>query len=142
MMSANTKLLPHIQVLRAFSVILVFLYHLKIDFFSKGYIGVDIFFVISGFVITSILLKEFQISNKINFLNFYVKRFKRIFPLLIFITSTIFIFYKFFGPPDLSIQKDFIYSLLGVSNIFFMVKRIDYFDNVFDNPYAILSFRC
>ena len=136
MMSANTKLLPHIQVLRAFSVILVFLYHLKIDFFSKGYIGVDIFFVISGFVITSILLKEFQISNKINFLNFYVKRFKRIFPLLIFITSTIFIFYKFFGPPDLSIQKDFIYSLLGVSNIFFMVKRIDYFDNVFDNPYA------
>ena len=66
-MSANTKLLPHIQVLRAFSVILVFFYHLKIDFFLKGYIGVDIFFVISGFVITTMLLKEFKISNKLIF---------------------------------------------------------------------------
>ncbi len=135
-MSANTKLLPHIQVLRGFSVILVFLYHLKINFFSKGYIGVDIFFVISGFVITNMLIKEFEITKKINFLSFYIKRFKRIFPLLIFVTTTTFVLYKFFGPPDLSLRKDFIYSLLGVSNILFMFKEIDYFDNVFDNPYA------
>ena len=135
-MTVNTKLLSHIQVLRGLSVILVFMYHLKIDFFSKGYIGVDIFFVISGFVISSILLKEFELSKKINFLHFYKKRIKRIFPLLIFVTSVTFIFYKFFGPPDLSVRKDFIFSLLGVSNIFFIVKEIDYFDNVFDNPYT------
>ena len=43
----------HIQFLRAISVILVFFYHLKIDIFKFGYIGVDIFFVISGYVVTS-----------------------------------------------------------------------------------------
>ena len=48
----------HIQFLRAISVILVFFYHLKIDIFKFGYIGVDIFFVISGYVITSRLYEE------------------------------------------------------------------------------------
>ncbi len=48
----------HIQFLRAISVILVFFYHLKLDIFKFGYIGVDIFFVISGYVITSRLYEE------------------------------------------------------------------------------------
>ena len=54
----------NIQFLRAISVILVFFYHLKIEFFKFGYLGVDIFFVISGYVITSRLFDELT-KNKI-----------------------------------------------------------------------------
>ena len=59
-MIISYKIFPHIQVLRAISVILVFFYHLKIDLFKNGYLGVDIFFVISGYVITKNLYEEFK----------------------------------------------------------------------------------
>ena len=54
----------HIQSLRAISVFLVFFYHLKINFFHNGYLGVDIFFVISGFVITQSIYSDYLKKNK------------------------------------------------------------------------------
>ena len=60
----------HIQFLRAISVILVFFYHLKIDIFKFGYIGVDIFFVISGYVITSRLYEELIEKKELIFFHF------------------------------------------------------------------------
>jgi peptidoglycan/LPS O-acetylase OafA/YrhL len=68
------KIFNQIQSLRAFSVLSVFLFHTNIPFFSNGYLGVDIFFVISGFVITGKIFEEYKATNKINFLNFYKKR--------------------------------------------------------------------
>lgn len=133
-MKNNLKIFPHVQVFRAISVLLVFCYHLKLSFFENGYLGVDIFFVISGFVITNTLYAEFKEKNKINFLNFYKKRFKRIFPVLFFILTFVYIFYKFYGPPEISIGKDYLYSILGVPNLFYLVQNINYFNNVFDNP--------
>ena len=55
----------HIQSLRAISVLLVFFYHLKLDFFQKGYLGVDIFFVISGFVITQSIYSDYLKKKKL-----------------------------------------------------------------------------
>jgi len=133
-MIKSYKIFPHIQVLRAISVILVFFYHLKIDLFKNGYLGVDIFFVISGYVITKNLYEEFKEKNEINFLNFYKKRFKRIFPVLFFILTIVFLFYKFYGPPDISLKKDFLYSIFGLSNFFYLIGEVDYFNNIFDNP--------
>ena len=68
----------HIQFLRAFSVLLVVFYHLKFDFFSKGYLGVDIFFVISGYVITQRIYKDYLLYGKILIKDFFIRRFKRI----------------------------------------------------------------
>ena len=133
-MHTNYKIFPHVQVLRAISVLLVFFYHLKLDLFKNGYLGVDIFFVISGFVITKSLHKEFKDKGEINFLNFYKKRFKRIFPVLFFILTFVFFFYKFYGPPDISLKKDFLYSISGLSNFFYLINQVDYFNNIFDNP--------
>ena len=70
----------NIQFLRGLSVIFVFLYHTNISFFERGYLGVDIFFVISGFVITQRIFQDYEIEKKINLTSFYVKRFKRIIP--------------------------------------------------------------
>lgn len=124
----------HIQSLRALSVILVFCYHLKIPLFEKGYLGVDIFFVISGYVITQTIYKDYLINKQILIKKFFIKRVHRIFPNLFFIIFTTYIFYLIFGPPDLSLSGEAFSSTFGFSNIYFMFKNKDYFDNIFDNP--------
>ena len=129
------SLKPHIQFLRAISVLLVFFYHLKIDLFNFGYLGVDIFFVISGYVITSRLYGELLKNNNINFTSFYIRRFKRIFPVLIFILSSTLLFIIFFQPLDLFLNnfKVFIFTIFGVSNLYYLFSKKNYFDNVFED---------
>ena len=81
-MSNNINYRPDIVGLRAFAVILVMGFHFYPSLVPSGFIGVDIFFVISGYLITSILLKE-QKSGKFSIGMFYARRIKRIFPALI-----------------------------------------------------------
>ena len=126
----------HIQSLRALSVLLVFFYHLNFYYFSKGYLGVDIFFVISGFVITQRIYKDLEIHNKIYLINFYIRRVKRIVPNLIFIVSITYLIYLFFGPPNISLWKDTISAIFGISNLFFLYSNQDYFYNIQNNPLA------
>ena len=134
----NRNLINHIQFLRAISVLLVFFYHLKLNFFEYGFIGVDIFFVISGYVITSKIYNEYCENNKFDFLNFYKNRFKRIYPVFLFIFSFSFIIIIFFQPLDLFIDnfKVFIFAIFGASNIYYLFSTKDYFDTIFDDPYA------
>lgn len=126
----------HIQFLRAISVLFVFFYHLKIEMFNKGYLGVDIFFVISGFVITQSIIQNYKISNNFNILNFFYKRFKRIMPNLFFIVTSVYVFYLIFGPPEISLWHDYISSIFGVSNLYYLFSEKGYFYNIFDNPLA------
>ena len=62
---------PHIDGLRAVAVLAIILFHLDVKYFIGGYVGVDIFFVISGFLITSLLKREMDINKTINFKQFY-----------------------------------------------------------------------
>ena len=82
---------PEIDGLRAVAVLSVILFHAGVPIFNGGYLGVDIFFVISGYLITGILLKELKLGN-LSIINFYERRARRILPALtvIIITSTIF----------------------------------------------------
>jgi len=89
MQQLNFTYKPHIDGLRAVAVIIVILFYLNPTAFSGGYLGVDIFFVISGFVITQSLVKDYHENGKILILSFYVRRLKRIYPALmtvIFVT--------------------------------------------------------
>jgi len=109
-----------IDGLRAVAVLPVILSHAGISWFSGGYIGVDIFFVISGYLITSIILEEKK-RNKFSIINFYVRRARRILPglsvVLIFTTIAAYIFM----PANL--LKGYSQSLVSVttfsSNVFF-----------------------
>jgi peptidoglycan/LPS O-acetylase OafA/YrhL len=132
------KILNNIQFLRGISVLLVFFYHLKLNHFDYGFLGVDIFFVISGFVISSMIYKEINITKNFNFYNFYLRRFKRIYPALFFVLSISFIFIIFFQPLDLFLNnlKVYFFSLLGVSNFYYLFSKKDYFDTVFEDPFA------
>ena len=126
----------HIQFLRGLSVIFVFLYHTNISLFYKGYLGVDVFFVISGFVITQRIFQNYEIEKKINLKDFYLKRFKRIIPNLFFIVGVTYFIYLIFGPPDLSLWNETLSAFFGISNIYYIIHDIGYFDNVFDDPLA------
>ena len=117
---------PEIDGLRAISVLSVIIFHFEIEIFDQnlfpgGFLGVDIFFVISGYLITSIILKEYRIFSKFSFSNFYQRRVRRILPLLVLVTSISFPFaYKFLLPSDLiEFSKSAIYSLGFSSNFYF-----------------------
>ena len=78
---------PEIDGLRAIAVLAVLFYHAEIilfnhNFFKGGYIGVDVFFVVSGYLITSFIIKEFKSTERFSFLNFYERRARRILPAL------------------------------------------------------------
>jgi peptidoglycan/LPS O-acetylase OafA/YrhL len=125
----------HIQTLRAVAVLLVFAFHLKIDFFSNGYLGVDIFFLISGYVITKHLLDNFDFEkNPIK--NFFIKRIFRIVPVYFFIIGLFYFIFLLFGPLteiDYFIDK-LKYIISFTTNIFYLNYQRDYFDNIFDDP--------
>ena len=73
---------PEVDGLRALAVIPVIFYHANYTFFSGGYLGVDIFFVISGYLISTILINDLS-RNKFSIVNFWKRRAKRILPALL-----------------------------------------------------------
>lgn len=116
---------PEIDGLRAIAVISVILFHLKIPFLNStflpgGFIGVDIFFVISGYLITLIILKETQ-SKTFSFKSFYERRARRLLPLLLVVLlSTIPFSFLLLDPAALlEYSKSLLASLFFSSNIFF-----------------------
>ena len=76
-----------IDGLRALAVIAVIIYHIEATWLPGGFSGVDIFFVISGYLITSIILKELLATGSFSFRNFYERRIRRIIPVLFFIIA-------------------------------------------------------
>ncbi len=76
------KLRLDIQGLRAIAVFAVLIFHINSKYLAGGFLGVDIFFVISGFLMTNILVNDYYKNNKINLIKFYFSRVKRIVPAL------------------------------------------------------------
>lgn len=119
-----------IQGLRAFAVISVLLFHAFPEQVSYGYLGVDIFFVISGYLITNIIIVEYKQTNKINLRRFLIKRFLRIYPNLIIVIIVFYIPAILYSSPNtlISFAESSISSIFGVGNIYFS-ERTFYFDN-------------
>ena len=134
----NLEYKNHIQGLRGISILLVLFYHLNFDFFEKGYLGVDIFFVISGYVITQRIFNDFILQNKFSIKDFFIRRIKRIYPVLFFVSGSIVLFFLIFGPLDHLIKIVFegIFTIFGLSNLYFLYRQKDYFDSEFDTPFT------
>ena len=117
---------PEIDGLRAIAVLSVIFFHSNKSIgnfilFSGGFLGVDIFFVISGYLITSLILNEINITQNFSFKNFYQRRARRILPALLFVIFfSIFFAYLFLLPTDFNDYiKSIFYSLFFTSNYFF-----------------------
>ena len=124
---------PEIDGLRAIAVISVVLYHAQFTLFSKkilpgGFIGVDIFFVISGYLITSIILKELVITKNFSFKNFYLRRIRRILPpiFIVIIFTFPFFFFLFFPAPLIDLSKSLFFTLIFGSNFYFYYSGLVY----------------
>lgn len=122
-MSSTLTYRPEIDGLRALAVLPVIFFHAGFEHFSGGYIGVDVFFVISGFLITSILLNEIN-NNKFSLISFYERRARRILPALavvVFFTMPLSWMYL-----NTSQFKDYSQSVAAVSlfgsNILFWLE--------------------
>ena len=117
---------PEIDGLRAIAVSVVILYHAQITFldhqlFKGGFIGVDIFFVISGYLITSIILKELIATGSFSFKYFYERRVRRIMPVLLVVILTSLPFAWIYLLPGnfIDFSKSILYSLGFSSNFYF-----------------------
>ena len=129
MLSNKNNYRKDIDGLRGYAVLFVVFYHFNLFGFQSGFLGVDIFFVISGFLITKIIKNEIEFKN-LSILNFFHRRVRRIIPLLLFIIIVCTIFsYLLFLPKDL---KDFSRSgfIVFFSIKFFFFFRSEYFDSL------------
>lgn len=129
-MNTQHRIRKEIQFLRAVAVTLVVLSHLGIGMFSGGFVGVDMFFVVSGFVIGLTMVNEQVTTGKVSFTRFFERRFFRIFPPLSFMVVVMTV-YAYFIVPFTKAQDFFIQqaraALFSYGNFFFMFRKLDYF---------------
>jgi len=117
---------PDVDALRGLAVIAVLFYHAKFKFqsfelFSGGFLGVDIFFVLTGFLITKMLLNEYKTTNDINIRSFYLRRIRRLLPvLLVVMMIATFLSYFFLDPVLIkNFSQSVFFSLAFLPNIYF-----------------------
>jgi peptidoglycan/LPS O-acetylase OafA/YrhL len=136
------KYRPEIDGLRALAVIAVILNHIHPALLPSGYLGVDIFFVISGYVITGSLLNREAKSLGEHLLHFYVRRIKRLFPALITCVLVTSLLISLLNPNPVDSLNTGMAALLGGSNLYLFQRATDYFAsstqlNVFTHTWSL-----
>ena len=125
------RYIPAIDGLRAVAVIAVMLYHLGVPWIPGGFLGVDLFFVISGYVITRLLLDSIQRSGGLDLRAFYKSRLRRLLPPLAFMIVTTTLFIGVWAPDTIKrLLTDTPFSLLGVMNWWLVFRQADYFEAI------------
>ena len=128
-MGKKRRYLTGLDGIRAIAVIMVLAYHLKLALFKSGFLGVTVFFVLSGYLITGILISEVEEEGTIDLKNFWLRRIRRLVPavmsmavVIIFVSAVVnrIIFTK--G------CKDFLASVLGFNNWWQIFNKVSYFE--------------
>ena len=122
---------PAIDGLRAVAVIAVILYHLDFSWIPGGFLGVDLFFVISGYVITRLLLDSIQRSGGLDLRAFYAARFRRLIPPLLFMIFVTTIIVGFWAPDTMRrFLIDTPFAIFGAMNWWLIFRETDYFEAI------------
>jgi len=120
-----------IDGLRAIAVTAVVLYHLGISWIPGGFLGVDLFFVISGYVITRLILDSINQSSALDLRAFYAARLRRIYPAFIFMVICTIIFIGVWAPEAIKrFLSDLPYALTGSINWLLVARHQDYFEAI------------
>lgn len=129
-MSKKTKYLPSIDSLRAIAAIAVIIYHIDANYLPGGFLGVDLFFVLSGYLISSLIIKEYKSTGTVNLYNFYVRRARRLLPAVYFMITVVLIIITLFN--GVLLKKSYLDALFGYiysSNWWYIFHKLDYFDS-------------
>ena len=129
---------PDIEGMRGIAVLLVVMYHCGIPGFDGGFIGVDVFFALSGYLITGLILNEIARTGKLSFQNFYARRARRLLPAAgLVILSTLLLGQLVYSPLELArFAKWGVYTSLYLSNYMFVRDASNYFaSDVATNPF-------
>jgi len=125
------RYIPAIDGLRAVAVIAVMLYHLGFNWIPGGFLGVDLFFVISGYVITRLLLDSIQRSGGLDLRAFYIARIRRLLPPLLFMIILTTIFVGAWAPDTMRrFLADTPFALFGGMNWWLVFRHTDYFEAI------------
>jgi peptidoglycan/LPS O-acetylase OafA/YrhL len=120
--------IPALDGIRAIAVALVLADHGGVPGLSGGFLGVDVFFVLSGFLITSLLLDEFHRSGRIRLTDFWIRRARRLLPALLVMVLAVVAARQWFSPEaTASLRDDAVASFFWVANWAFVAQRTDYF---------------
>ena len=123
--------IPAIDGLRAIAVIAVMFYHLGFSWIPGGFLGVDLFFVISGYVITRLILDSIAQSGGLDLRKFYIARARRLLPALIFMLVTTTIAIGIWAPDTIKrLMTDIPFSLTGLMNWWLVFRQQDYFEAI------------
>jgi len=127
----GVRYIPAIDGLRAVAVIAVMLYHLGFTWIPGGFLGVDLFFVISGYVITRLLLDSIQRSGGLDLRAFYIARIRRLLPPLVFMIITTTVVVGLWAPDTMRrFLGDTPFALFGGMNWWLVFRQTDYFEAI------------
>ena len=127
----SPKYISSIDGLRALAVFAVMLYHLGVNWIPGGFLGVDLFFVISGYVITRLILDSIQRSSALDLREFFLARLRRLYPALLFMMVGSTFIIALFAPEAISrLLCDIPYVLTGTNNWHLVAEHRNYFEMI------------
>ena len=130
MSNNKSKYLPSIDSLRALAVLAVIIYHVDVNYLPGGFLGVDLFFVLSGYLISSLIIKEYRKTGSLNLYNFYIRRARRLLPVVYFMITVGLVVMVLFN--EVLLRKshlDAIFGYIYSSNWWYIFHKLDYFDS-------------
>lgn len=131
MSTSSNRYIQSVDGLRAVAVIAVLLYHLGIDWIPGGFLGVDLFFVISGYVITGLILDSIERSGGLDLRAFYLSRVRRLVPALLAMVVFTTIYIGVYAPETVRrFLNDLPYVFTGTMNWALVNRQQDYFESI------------
>lgn len=125
----NSRYMPGLDGLRAVAVIAIIIYHLNPRWLPGGFLGVDTFFVISGYLITSLLLREYYNTRTIDLKNFWIRRFRRLIPAVFFMIGVVITYVLIFESEIIrTVKEDGIAAFVYMSNWWYIIEDVSYFE--------------
>ena len=123
---------PDLQGLRALAILLVVLAHAGVPGFSGGFVGVDVFFVLSGYLITGLLKDEYGATGRIAFARFYARRLRRLLPALAVMITVVFVIARLLLSNGEAREQlvSSPFAAMWVSNLRFAFASVGYFDEL------------
>jgi peptidoglycan/LPS O-acetylase OafA/YrhL/FtsZ-interacting cell division protein YlmF len=136
----KNRYIPGLDGLRAIAVLAVIAYHLNFDWATGGLLGVTVFFVLSGYLITDLLITEFVTTDRINFKNFWIRRARRLLPAMFTMLLVVITWVTIFEQSMLDrLEEDTVAAILYVSNWWYIFQDLSYFES-FGPPSLLTHF--